>query len=180
VFRDLFYVSVPVFHDGHYFSIAKRGGTTVLCRGASLLGPWEQGQVLDEGSRHVRHGDVHIRGNHLYVFFTVIGDSPERILLGDIDTSHALDWKDWKLHLGPILLEPEYLHEHGGAGLKISEAGPAAGILRELRDPHFLPDKESPTNYLAGLLFYTAQGEQGIAVARISLCTSKYQNATKY
>jgi len=179
VFRDLFYMSVPVFYDGHYFSIAKRGGSTVLCRGASLLGPWEQGQVLNEGTRHVRHGDIHIRGNHLYVFFTVIGDSPERIVLGDIYMSQALDWKDWKLHLGPILFEPEYYHEHGSAELKMSEMGPAKGILRQLRDPHFLSDKESPKDYLNGLLFYTAQGEQGTAIARLSLCTSKYQNAVK-
>ncbi len=98
----------------------------------SLLGPWEQGAVLGNG---LRHSDIHIRVNCIYIFFTMIGDSPEHILLGDIQMSDTMDWKDWKLMPGPILFEPKYLHEHGNAEPKSSDARPAKGALRELRDP---------------------------------------------
>ena len=182
VFRDLFYMSVPVFHhDGYYYCIAKTQedsvGSAVLCRGTSCLGPWEQGKVLGKG---LRHADIHIRDNCIYVFFTMIGDSPERILLGDIEMSDTLDWTDWKLLPGPILLEPEYFYEHGNAQPKPSEAMAGKGVLRELRDPHFLSDQDSPLDSLNGLLFHTVQGEQGIAVARISVNTSQFQNAVRF
>jgi hypothetical protein len=95
----------------------------------------------------------------------MIGDSPERILLGNIEMSDALDWIDWKLLSGPILLEPEYFYEHGNAQPKPSEAMAGKGVLRELRDPHFLSDQAFPQDSLNGLLFYTVQGELGIAVA---------------
>ena len=141
-------------HDGYYYCLTKTQedsvGSAIFCQGTSFLGPWEQGQVLGKG---LRHADIHIRDNCIYVFFIMIGDSPKRILLGYNEMSDALDWIDWKLLSGPILLEPEYFYEHGNAQPKPSEAMAGKGVLRELRDPHFLSDQAFLQDSLNKLLY---------------------------
>jgi len=192
-----FYLTVPVYskRDGYYYAMAKTQensvGSACLYRSKSLMGPFEQGPIMARGMRHV---DLYLSSPDsmmIYVFFTLIGDMPERIILGSIDVSSGSEnWMHWNLLPGPSLLQPEYWYEHGNATAKPSSAGPARTQVRELRDPRFLPDifppdasvnsrtgmntnantnEKKKKNALSGLLFYSVQGEQGIAMARLSV-----------
>jgi len=177
--QDSFYLSVPVYskHDGYFYAMAKtqenKVGSAVLYRSKSITGPFEKGPIVARGIRHV---DLYLDSNTLYVFFTLIGDMPERVLLGSIDISNSEQWMHWNLLPGPTLLQPEYFYEHGNAKLQPSESGAAKETMRELRDPRFLPDNEKKGDVLSGYLFYTVQGEQGIALARLTIDLERFRS----
>lgn len=175
---DLFYLSAPRYspRDDFYYAIAKTQedsiGSAVLCRSKSLHGPFEQGPILMKGGRHMDMY-IHPGSSDMYVFFTLIGDAPERILLGMIDRSPASggshNWLDWKFLPGPIIIQPEYEFEHGNAPLKPSKPGPGLTVLNEIRDPHFLPHNDTDLKKLSGFLFYTVQGEQKLAMSTLQI-----------
>mmetsp|Transcript_63699 Transcript_63699/g.74621 ORF Transcript_63699/g.74621 Transcript_63699/m.74621 type:complete len:707 (-) Transcript_63699:84-2204(-) len=198
LFNELFYLSVPVILEEYgqrfYYAIAKTQENsverTVLVRSASLIGPFEIGPVLGRGLRHVdlyvpplstSSNQTHQTPNGMiYVFFTLVGDSPERILLGTIDTSWTTKWKLWKLMPGPRILQPEYAFEHGNAVVAPSAPGVEKGKTHQLRDPRFLPNEINHDIHgvLAGKLFYSVQGEQGLAMARLSVDLSRYHQGS--
>jgi hypothetical protein len=169
-------------------------GSAVLYRSKSHLGPWESGPVLGHG---LRSPNLHLlqRERYMMVFFTLIGDAPERILLGTIDTSSSSDWNHWKLLPGPILLEPRYAYENGkGLSLTLDQPFPvkwkipsiqggATGRNVELRHARFLPHytvSSQDSSNVTGLLVYTAPGESAMAVAKLSLNFQHYLNTVKY
>lgn len=175
-----FYLSLPVKHsDGFHYALAKTQtsgpGSARLCRAPSLSGPFEEGPILAQA---VRHADTLIRGSQLYVFYTLIMDTPERIFMATVHLDDLVDWKRWKLLPGPTLLTPEFAYEHGNAELVPSNHGPGkCKPNRQVRDPRFLPDvdSEDDSGRLSGLLFYAVRGEGGIAHARLSVDLDKYQ-----
>jgi len=193
LFWNLFYVTNPIYNtkDGHYYAMArkKNDSSVILCRSTSPRGPYEEGPQLGHGLRHV---DIfyHTDGM-IYVLFSMIGDRPERILLGSIDTTNTAqssasnNWKDWKLLPGPRILEPQYVHEHDDEPLVASEEGPAK-TRHQVNDPRLLLDEKgsksnvNATTIISGLLFYTVQGERGIATARISIDLALYRGVTSY
>ena len=107
----------------------------------------------------VRHLAVTKQGDQLQVFFSAIGDKPERILVSTINLSQ--DWHDWKSSPPETILEPEQDYECADLPKKISQVGLAEGNVRELRDPYVLEDAGK------SFLFYSICGEQGIAVAEL-------------
>ena len=132
----------------------------------------------------MRHFDLHFSDNGaIMVFFSMVGDRPERILLGTIDTTPTDDWNDWRLLPGPRVSSPEHSHGRGNAPSAASEEGPAPSEGRHVRDPRFLPDPRpdpSPRRVISGWLFYTVQGERGVAADRIRIDLDSYRDATRY
>lgn len=177
---NLFYFTTPVYLRGFFYVLSRVNNERgiILCRSVSIEGPFEEGPVVAHGLRHL---DVHLVGEVMYVFFSMIGDRPERILLATIDTSLDLDWNDWKLLPGPKILMPKHSYEHGDEALQRTHEGPGRH-RHEVRDPRFLPDerKGKSTKILSGLLFYVVQGERGISVARVDIDLEKYNNITAY
>jgi hypothetical protein len=192
---SLFYLTVPVYHpdDGYYYALAKTQensvGSLQLCRTKSLYGPWMEGPILARG---IRHCDMHLvtpqlpnrggtlmRRPHLFVFFTHIGDVPEKVMVGTIDLSDS-DWMQWTLLPGPTIVSPDYPYEHGNATLQPSKCCSAnCVVMNQLRDPHFLPDDgddihKHGTHILSGILFYVVQGERSFAAARLALDMNQY------
>jgi hypothetical protein len=176
--RDAFYLSVPVYsvRDGYFYAMAKTQedplGSLALYRSRSLEGPFEEGPIIARGVRNVRiYLSTHpADSNMIYVFFTLIGDMPERILLGSIDVNSGSEaWMYWKLLPGPTLVQPEYWYESGNSTVKPSQNGAALESVDLIRDPRFLPDVQRSNKRLSGMLFYSVQGEQGIAIAKISI-----------
>lgn len=53
-------------------------------------------------------------------------------------------------------------------------------MRHEVRDPRFLPDLESNSKHISGLLFYTVQGEKGVAMARVTIDLSLYGKSVSY
>ena len=108
----------------------------------------------------VRHVALLPEGNRLDIFFTAIGDAPERIYRTAIDLKG--DWQQWKV--GPVseVLTPHAPYECLDLPNEKSEVGEIDHPARQLRDPAVL--REDGKTYL----FYTFCGEQGIAGAEVS------------
>ncbi|HYF20677.1 MAG TPA: hypothetical protein VEA40_22620 [Ramlibacter sp.] len=116
------------------------------------LGP----QLFDASFRHCA---VRVDGDRLQVFFTRVGDAPERIL----HTTVALqgDWSGWSC--GPVqeVLRPESAWEGAGLALEPSSRGPVFTPVRQLRDPAlFVEDGRC-------YLLYAGGGEQAIGLAEL-------------
>jgi hypothetical protein len=146
--------------DGRH-ALARLG---LLVKSKDPLGVFEPGpSVFRDGSyaNRVRHVAVLRRGSTLYVFFTAIGDAPERILMSTVDL--AADWKEWKASAPVDVLQPEASYECPSLPNLASEAGDVKGPVRQLRDPAVF-EEDGRT-----FLFYSVCGEQGIAAAALSL-----------
>jgi hypothetical protein len=97
----------------------------------------------------------------LHVFYTRIGDRPERILHCDVDLTP--NWLDWTAGASITILEPELTWEGADLPLEFSTMGAADRPVRELRDPCVFADWDGKTYML-----YCGAGEHGIGIARLS------------
>lgn len=109
----------------------------------------------------MRHAALLVRGERLLVFYTQIGDVPERILLSEIDLTR--DWSDWRPSPPLVVLEPEHDYEGATLDLRPSVRGLAPEPVHELRDPAIFEDEDGV------YLLYSVAGEKGIAIARMTL-----------
>ncbi|KAI2491538.1 hypothetical protein MHU86_23015 [Fragilaria crotonensis] len=171
--KEYFYTRV-FLHNNIFYAIAKSQenpvGSMVLLSSDSPLGPFQYVKTFVEGVRNV---SLHQKGDRLFVFYSLIGDLPERILLGVI---HLNAVAEWRLRPGPIILEP--LHD---GDLVPSEAGPApCAAVPQLRDPFFVPDSNEGESELRGILFFTVRGELAIGAARLQINLAQFWDATRY
>jgi hypothetical protein len=152
---------VRVFtHDGTLYGMSRLG---LLLRTSDPLSPFEAGvSAFRDGpyAGRVRHVALVERAGQMYVFFTAIGDAPERIMVSTM--SLAGDWRTWKASEPAELLRPAAPYECTNLPNEPSEAGDVKGPVQQLRDPGIF--EEAGKTYL----FYSFCGEQGIAAAEIS------------
>lgn len=116
--------------------------------------------AVNEGEgKKMRHAAILVRDNELWVFYTRIGDSPERILLSRI--SLVPDWLKWK-EKGPLseILTPKNQWE-GIQYLPRSSKSGRGTQEQALRDPYIY--EEAGKYYL----LYTGAGEEAIGLARL-------------
>ena len=128
-------------------------------RCASLTSGYQPGPRLF--GPNMRHCAVLVRGDSLLVFWTRVGDAPERILLSRV--SLGTDWADWRASPPSEVLRPERPWEGADAPLAPSFRSVAPGRVRQLRDPAVF--EEDGALYL----LYAVAGESGIAIARLWL-----------
>jgi hypothetical protein len=144
-----------------YYGVGRLG---LLARSRQPLGEFELGRnpfgETDYRNR-VRHVALVRLGTRLHVFFSAIGDAPERILMSTIDLRGG--WESWKASPPVDVLQPERDYECVNLPNEPSRAGEIAGPARQLRDPAVLEEDGRVW------LFYTVCGEQGIAVAEVTL-----------
>jgi len=118
---------------------------------------------FEEGPRlfvpNMRHSAVIVRDEHLYVFWTRVGDAPESIMLSTIDLRK--NWMDWEESEEVVLLKPEFEWEGANAPIEPSVRSTAYGQVNQLRDPALYV--EDGNLYL----LYAVAGESGIALARV-------------
>ncbi len=161
----LFYFRVFRWRDAWY-AMAKGGE---LYRSADGLrdfekghNPWSAGSSRGAmanapGPRHV---GLHRIASCLWVYYTNIGDAPERVMRCSVDVEG--DWTRWKAGPPQEVLRPE--HEWEGAALPVKRSQP--GMAKEpenaLRDPDIFVDDDHRV-----YLLYGVAGEQGIAIAEI-------------
>jgi hypothetical protein len=146
--------------DGYFYSMSRLG---LLMRSRDPFASFEAGaNPFREGpyASRVRHVALLVRDRTLYVFFTGIGDAPERVLMSTIDLTP--DWKDWKVSAPIELLRPEAPYECPALPSAPSEAGDIKGPAKQLRDPGIF--EENGRTYL----FYSFCGEQGLAAATLA------------
>ena len=131
---------------------------------SDLLAEFELGpnpfRETSYGTNRVRHVATLVRGNRLFVFFTAIGDAPERMMLSTIDLTS--DWMQWKASTPVEVMRPEAPYECVDLPVEPSAVGDVEVPVRQIRDPAIL--EEGGRTFL----FYSTCGEQGIAAAEIS------------
>ncbi len=127
-------------------------------RSSTMLPPFEPGpRILDE----MRHAGLTRIGDTLHLFYTNVGDTPERIMHASVDLRP--DWSEWTASMPVEILRPERDYEGAKLPLVASRGGMASGFEHALRDPGVLNDDGRI------FLYYSVAGEKGIAVARVSL-----------
>ena len=146
--------------NGSYYGMARLG---VLARTNDPLATFELGpNPFANGpyAGRVRHVAVLLRGNTLYVFFSAIGDAPEKILLSTIPLTD--DWSTWKASTPLEVLAPREPYECPNLPVTPSKAGESEGPENALRDPAVFEENGRVT------LFYSVCGEQGIGAADVT------------
>lgn len=161
----LFYFRV-FRHDGWWYALAKGG---VLYRSRDGLTGFEQGHNPFPGGE-LRKGDLNEPGprhvallpekSNLWVFYTSIGDAPERILRARIELTP--DWKNWKAVEPVEVLRPREEWEGASLPIQPSKAGAVKGAENALRDPAIFTDTDG-RRYLV----YSVAGEKGLAIAEL-------------
>ena len=96
------------------------------------------------------------RNGILHVFWTRVGDIPERILMSTISLS--VGWQAWKETEAIEVLRPERQWEGADAPLEPSVRSTAYGPVNQLRDPAVFVEDDHV------YLLYSVAGESGIAM----------------
>ena len=120
---------------------------------------FEEGPLLFNSD--MRHAAMLKRGDTLYVFWTQVGQVPERILLSTIDLSG--DWMSWEASEPVEVLRPERDWEGADAPLEPSVRSTAYGQVNQLRDPAIYVEDGRV------FLLYAVAGESGIGMAEVFL-----------
>jgi hypothetical protein len=147
-----------VFHHGEYFYAIVRGGTVLRSR--DPRGTFEQDPILvrPHADRILRHAALDLRGDLLRIYYSRIGDRPERILVTSVQLTP--DWNTWRASAPANVLSPTHAYEGSDQPLEASEPDDAPGRVRQLRDPAIY--REGRQIYLV----YSIAGESGLAFAK--------------
>lgn len=138
-----------------YFGLAMPG---VFYRSTNGVSNFEQGPTLF--SPNIRHTAITVDDDLLNVYFTEIGDNPERIKLSTVHLSN--DWLGWAASDPIDVMAPEIAWEGADLPLEPSKRGLIQGPVNQLRDPAaFIDDGRT-------YLLYAVAGESGIAIAELS------------
>jgi hypothetical protein len=147
--------------DGGLFGMARLGLLLRSPGAAAAFAPGPNPFAGGPFAGRVRHVAVLQRGSTLSVFFTAIGDDPERVMMTTIDATG--DWKRWRAGEALEVLRPEAPYECPALPGGPSAAGDVKGPVRQLRDPAVFEENGR------AWLFYSICGEQGIAGAELNL-----------
>jgi hypothetical protein len=139
---------------GAYYALSIPG---TLYRSPDGIHGWVEGPTLF--TKEMRHSAVLLHKNTLLVFYSVIGDNPESILVSSIPL--VPDWMKWKATAGRVVLKPEREWEGASLPAEPSKRGPALAPARQLRDPAIFVDDGRT------FLLYSVAGEHGIAIAEV-------------
>ncbi|MBE3072823.1 MAG: hypothetical protein IMZ67_07585 [Acidobacteria bacterium] len=148
-----------VFRWGEFFYTIVRAG--IVLRSRDMRSPFEPGPTLiraDSGEL-LRHAAVDLRGDVLRIYYSRIGDRPERILLSEVRLT--ADWSTWRASAPVTVLSPDEGYEGADRPLEVSMPNEAPGRVRQLRDPAIF--KEGSRTYL----LYSIAGESGIAISEL-------------
>ena len=142
----------PAITKTSYLRVFERGGKSygvsrlgVISRASDPMASFKLGPSLFRGTPYagrVRHVALVLRGDRLFVFFTGIGDAPERVLLSTVMLTG--ERTTWQASTPVEVLAPQV-------------------AARQFRDSFVFEDEGR------AFLFYSACGEQGIAAAEITL-----------
>ena len=137
-----------------YYALGMPG---VFYRSRDGLSAFEKGPTLF--TRDMRHTAVEVHGDRLTVFYTAVGDCPERILHSTINLTP--DWHAWKPSAASVVLEPELDYEGANVPRAPSVRGLAKDPVCELRDPALFEERGRTW------LLWSVAGERGIALGEL-------------
>ena len=161
----LFYFRV-FRHVGAWYALAKGG---MLYRSADGLSKFEPGpSVFPDGEARTgdlngpgpRHVAVLPENGGLWVYYSSIGDAPERIRRARLALTP--NWREWKVTVSEDVLRPEREWEGATLPVTASKAGAVKGRENALRDPAVFVDADGRR-----YLLYSVAGESGLAIAEM-------------
>lgn len=139
---------------GDHYGLAMPG---IVYRSRDPLSGYEEGPTLF--TPEMRHSAVRRVGDTLQIFYSNVGDCPERILRSTIALTD--DWRSWTATDPITVLAPEMEYEGATLPLQPSERGAIHEPVRQLRDPYVFEDEGRTW------LFYAVAGERGLAAAEL-------------
>jgi hypothetical protein len=141
----------------HFYSVV-RGG--LVLRSVDVGKPFETGPSLFPSlpGLLLRHAAVDLRGDKLYVYYSRIGDTPERILVSRVNLTS--DWMTWRGSEPKTVLTPTMPYEGANRPIETSRPDEAEDV-HQVRDPAIY--REGKRTYL----LYSIAGESGIAIAEL-------------
>lgn len=128
-----------------------------LYRSRDGLTAFETGPKLTDAP--IRHHALLCHDHRWYVFWTRVGDTPERILVSSIDTT--ADWLDWRFGETAEVHQAERPWEGADLPATASAYGAINHRVNQLRDPDIF--QEDGKIYL----LYAVAGEQGIGIGEL-------------
>jgi len=141
-------------HDDWFYAISM---PAQLYRSKDGLSGFETGpRLTDQLIRH--HALLHYK-NKWYFFWTRVGDSPERILVSELDTGR--DWRRWTINESREIHRPTKPWEGSEIIAEASQYGSCMHAVNQLRDPAIYLENERI------FLLYAIAGEQGIAIGEL-------------
>ncbi len=143
-------------HRGRTYALTMPGH---FSRSVDGLTDFEAGPTLFD--RDMRHTALLRHDDRLLVFWTRVGDAPERILCSTVDISG--DWSEWSVSDTVDVLRPEFAWEGADAPALPSQRSVARGHVNQLRDPAILEYDGRV------IMAYAVAGESGIALAEIKI-----------
>lgn len=147
--------------NGHFYALPRLGSP--LFRSTDGLANFERARRSpfddDPAFRNIRHVAIRLKNDTLTVFYTRIGDAPERIWCTDIDL--IPDWEAWHAAPPALVLQPETTYEGIELPVAPSMRGSVRHAERALRDPAIY--EEGGCLYL----LYSVAGERGIAIGEL-------------
>jgi hypothetical protein len=142
----------------HFYAIAKNGAISgELLRSKDGITSFKK---ISNLILNMRHAAVLLRGDFLVVFYTRMGDAPERIFMSTLKLTNGL--KSRFLSQPIEVLRPELDYEGINYPVSPSRFGPAVEVC-QLRDPSVFEEKGKT------YLFYSVAGEMGIAAAEMKI-----------
>ena len=106
----------------------------------------------------IRHHALLVQGDTLTVFWTRVGDAPERILVSEVDLSHEIG--QWHFTNTTELHRPQRAWEGAHHPVEPSRYASIMHPVNQLRDPAVYIEEA------AIYLLYAVAGEQGIGIGR--------------
>jgi hypothetical protein len=109
----------------------------------------------------MRHAGLWLRGDVLWVFWTRVGDAPERILLSTIDLRG--DWRSWRESDAIEAARPVRPWEGADEPVEPSVRSAIDRVVNQLRDPYIYVEQG------VAHLVYAVAGESGLAISRLDV-----------
>jgi len=153
-------VNPPYFrvfrYNKYYYGMGMPG---IFYRSTDGLTDFKRGPMLF--NYKVRHAALKVNNEHneLEIYWSRVGDAPERILLSIIDLNK--NWLKWTPSDPIEIIRPEKDWEGANRPLRPSKRGPVSDYVCQLRDPFIFCEGENT------YLLYSIAGEKGIAIAKI-------------
>jgi opacity protein-like surface antigen len=156
------------------------GGSRDLWRTTDFRKPFDRGPALEiEGEAYtdpsrvqevkqnpddllnrLRHTGLDLRGHELDIYYSSVGDHPERIRRTTVDIRP--DWTEWCGSQATEILRTEMDYEGASEPDEPSTGGASHEPVHQVRDPFLYT--ESDQKYLV----YSIAGEKGLAIAEIT------------
>ena len=162
-----FYLRIVKFND-LFLGMSKGGNIwcsqTGLREFEPIINPFNvelNNEIWHNNPGSVRHVSLLKSGEFLYIFFSRIGDFPESIFYGRINTKKPMN--QWHVDDIALLIKPDMEYEGSMIKLKVSEAGASDNEENALRDPYVFKDNGKL------YMFYCVKGEHGIALAEVDI-----------